>query len=59
MDYNELTEKFKSRAALFERLLEEALYALKTALERAAIKYHSLPSRVKSRESFLEKVKRR
>jgi Uncharacterized protein conserved in bacteria len=59
MDYNELTEKFKSRATLFERLLEEALYALKAALEQAAIKYHSLPSRVKSPESFLEKVKRR
>jgi ppGpp synthetase/RelA/SpoT-type nucleotidyltranferase len=35
------------------------LYALKAALERAAIKYHSLPSRVKSPESFLDKVKRR
>jgi ppGpp synthetase/RelA/SpoT-type nucleotidyltranferase len=35
------------------------LYALKAALEQAAIKYHSLPSRVKSPESFLEKVKRR
>src|SRR5690349_18491450 len=59
MDYKDLTEKFKSRAPLFERLLEEALYALKAALEQAAIKYHSLPSRVKSPESFLEKVKRR
>lgn len=59
MDYNELMEKFKSRTALFQRLLDEALYALKAALEHAAIKYHSLPSRVKSPESFLEKVKRR
>lgn len=59
MDYNKLTEKFKSRATLLERLLVEALYALKVALEQAAIKYHSLPSRVKSPESFLEKVKRR
>ena len=48
MDYNELTEKFKSRATLFERLLEEALYALKAALEQAAIKYHSL---LQSKES--------
>ncbi len=39
MDYNELTEKFKSRVTLFERLLEEALYALQAALEQAAIKY--------------------
>ena len=59
MDYNELTAQFKSRTTLFERLLEEALYALKAALEQAAIKYHSLPSRVKSPDSFLEKVKRR
>lgn len=59
MDYNELTEKFKSQTPLFQRLLEEALYALQASLEQAGIKYHSLPSRIKNLQSFLEKVKQR
>ncbi|HKU73820.1 MAG TPA: RelA/SpoT domain-containing protein [Pyrinomonadaceae bacterium] len=59
MDHRQIAEEFKAKGSLFEHLREEAFYALRTALEQAGIKYHSLPSRVKNFESFLEKVKSR
>src|SRR5678815_5091986 len=59
MDYDELTNQFKANVPLFEQLREEALYALTQAINAARIKYHSFPSRVKSLDSFLEKVRSR
>ncbi|HEV8430144.1 MAG TPA: hypothetical protein VGQ41_19740 [Pyrinomonadaceae bacterium] len=59
MELTEITDQFKAKGPLFEQLREEALYALESALQQAGIKYHSLPSRVKKLQSFLEKVNSR
>jgi hypothetical protein len=37
-----VTGSFKVKRSLSEHLREEAFYALRTALEQAGIKYHSL-----------------
>jgi hypothetical protein len=59
MDYEELTNQFKAKGALFEQLREEALYALSQAIKVAGIKSHSFHSRVKELDSFLKKVQSR
>lgn len=46
-------------AAAYQKLNEEALYALNEALKTAELKIHSVTSRIKSFESFAAKIERK
>jgi ppGpp synthetase/RelA/SpoT-type nucleotidyltranferase len=59
MDIDEIKAEFRSRDPLFKRLETEATYILETALKKSGIKTHSLPTRVKTLDSFVDKVKRK
>lgn len=55
----ELKFKFRSLEPAFHRLEEEAKFILGTGLRKASIKSHSLISRVKTFESFHDKIARK
>jgi putative GTP pyrophosphokinase len=59
MDVEEIKKEFKSRERNFSALEEEAKFILVDALKKKKIKTHSMPSRVKDLDSFLDKVKRK
>lgn len=48
---------FRERLPTFERLANEAVFTLRSAVEAAGIKTHSIESRVKTRESLRQKAK--
>lgn len=50
---------FEGRLPIFKRLEEEAVFILKSALEKRHIKIHSITSRVKTAQSFSDKVQRK
>jgi putative GTP pyrophosphokinase len=54
-----IASKFERHESLYKRLLEESLFILKRALNTAGVKYHSIPSRVKSLDSLVAKAKRK
>src|SRR5262245_6665261 len=56
---NELEERFRSLEPSLRRLEEEARFILNESVRRSGIKMHSVLSRVKSLESFLEKITRK
>src|ERR1700735_4323747 len=58
-DLPEISAEFNRRRPTYERLLEESVFILRGALEGRGIKYHSLPVRVKTLESFLGKIERK
>ncbi|MFF7040957.1 GTP pyrophosphokinase family protein [Streptomyces massasporeus] len=53
------TEFYESRKGSFEDVCTEVTYALEKELRTQGIKYHSVTSRVKTIESFLEKIERK
>jgi len=59
MNTQELIRGFEANTKLYVRLKEEALFILEPAIQEADIKCHSIPSRIKTCKSFLEKVQRR
>ncbi|MBC9006858.1 GTP pyrophosphokinase [Micromonospora aurantiaca (nom. illeg.)] len=59
IDEEQLRISFRQKRSLYESLEEEAKFALRSALKRADIKIHSLTSRVKDEDGFLEKVERK
>ena len=59
MDFDALKAEFEQKVPVFKRLEDEALFILNDALGKKQIKVHFIGSRVKSAESFLDKVKRK
>jgi ppGpp synthetase/RelA/SpoT-type nucleotidyltranferase len=59
MDVEEIKQEFKTRERIFSALHEEAKFILEGALKKKKIKTHSMPSRVKDLNSFLDKAKRK
>ncbi|WP_406304474.1 hypothetical protein OHA61_22040 [Streptomyces sp. NBC_00885] len=57
--YDALADQYRSRRKEYEALCEELEFSLKKKLNDAGIKWHSITSRVKELESFLEKVERK
>jgi ppGpp synthetase/RelA/SpoT-type nucleotidyltranferase len=55
----ELSDEFHRRMRTYESLEEEALFILEVNLKKADIKLHSISSRIKKLESFLDKVQRK
>lgn len=51
--------EYRRRLSTYERLKDEALFALNQAIEAEGIKLHTLVGRVKSLESLREKVERK
>lgn len=50
---------YDANRASFDRLAQEVEFALNDALAKTQVKMHSVTSRVKDRESFLEKIERK
>src|ERR1039458_7568378 len=59
MDAGEIKKEFENRERNFSALEGEAKFILEGALRKKKIKIHSMPSRVKDLDSFLDKVKRK
>jgi ppGpp synthetase/RelA/SpoT-type nucleotidyltranferase len=55
----DLNREFHRRASKYARLKEEALFILEASLNRTEIKLHSVSSRIKTLDSFLEKVQKK
>lgn len=55
----ELISTYKAKLPVYKRLEEEGLFILKYALEKTNIKIHSVSSRIKKLESFLDKIHRK
>jgi ppGpp synthetase/RelA/SpoT-type nucleotidyltranferase len=58
-DVDRWIQAFDTDSGTFERLREEVHYALLNAIKDAGVKTHSIVSRVKQRDSFLEKMIRK
>lgn len=56
MDTDKLRSEFENRKRLFKSLDEEATFILEEAIKQAKIKTHSIISRVKNIDSFLQKI---
>jgi putative GTP pyrophosphokinase len=54
-----LINEFRKREAVYKRLLEESFFILERGLRSEQIKYHSIPTRIKSFDSFAAKAKRK
>src|ERR1700722_16486086 len=59
MDVEAIKKEFEGRRYSFSALESEARFILDSALKKANIKIHSMPSRVKDVDSFVDKVKRK
>jgi ppGpp synthetase/RelA/SpoT-type nucleotidyltranferase len=59
MEIEEISQEFKRRQPLYKHLEGEALFILEQALSSTDIKLHSISSRVKSHESFLDKINKK
>lgn len=58
-DQQKLTQEFQANDQIYRQLETEGLFVLDSALKRANIKLHSVSSRIKKLESFLDKSKRK
>jgi ppGpp synthetase/RelA/SpoT-type nucleotidyltranferase len=54
-----LINEFQKREPAYKRVLEESLFILERGLRLERVKYHSIPTRIKSFDSFAAKVKRK
>jgi putative GTP pyrophosphokinase len=54
-----LINEFRKREPAYKRVLEESLFILERGLRLEDIKYHSIPTRIKSFDSFMAKAKRK
>jgi len=59
IDIQEVGNEFSQRTHLYQQLEEEGKHTLQHALHAENIKIHTILSRVKEKESFLGKVKRK
>lgn len=59
MELERLKRQFEEKVSLYKELKEEALFILDNTLKGKGIKVHSIDSRVKTAESFIEKAKRK
>jgi ppGpp synthetase/RelA/SpoT-type nucleotidyltranferase len=59
MNSEEISREFIANEHLYKHLQTEALFILEQALERTEIKLHLISSRVKTLNSFLDKVQRK
>jgi len=59
MDIETLSREFQAREHVYNHLKGEALFILERAIERTDIKLHSISSRVKKLDSFLDKAQRK
>jgi putative GTP pyrophosphokinase len=59
MDIEKYTHEFQDKTPNYRHLEGEALYIVKGALDQTDIKLHSITSRVKKIESFLDKIQRK
>jgi GTP pyrophosphokinase len=59
MDQDAVKREFASRGTVYQQLEEEATFILRSEITRRAIKTHSVTSRVKTLDSFLDKVRRK
>lgn len=59
MDIKSLKAEYDSKQKLFERIEDAAKFILSQAISRCGLKIHSLPSRIKSFDSFNDKMKRK
>lgn len=59
MDIDKIKTEFQRRDPLFRKLETEATYILDAALKKKGIKTHSMPTRVKTLDSFVDKAKRK
>lgn len=59
MDLKILRQQFEEKIPIYKRLEEETVFILKSKLEERGIKVHSVTSRVKKAESFIDKVQRK
>jgi putative GTP pyrophosphokinase len=59
MDIEALTHEFQRQMPLYERLRGEVLFILEQAFDQSNIKLHSILSRVKELDSFLDKAHRK
>lgn len=57
IDLEKVAEDFKANRSLYAQLESESHFILERGLKDVGVKYHSLTSRVKQLNSFLEKVK--
>ena len=58
MDQEKLSHQFHDKKRTFESLETEALFITRKALQQRDIKLHSITSRIKEVQSFLDKVNR-
>jgi putative GTP pyrophosphokinase len=59
MDEDALKREYASKTEVYAKLEEEARFILNAEIERGNIKTHSVTSRIKSPESFVEKARRK
>ena len=55
-DSEEISQIFKQNEHLYEKLQTESLFSLEEELAKTNIKIHSIPSRIKGLDSFLDKI---
>ena len=58
MDNQTLSQQFQDKRRTFDHLETEALYIIRNSIESTDIKLHSIASRVKEVQSFLDKAER-
>lgn len=56
IDSENISQTFKQNEPLYQRLQEETIFTLKEELDKTEIKIHSIPSRIKGLDSFLNKI---
>ena len=58
MDEKKLVQEFEAREHIYKSLLMEGLFILEASLKQASVKVHTISSRLKKLESFLDKTER-
>lgn len=56
---DDFAREFNRRKPIYEQLKSEAIYTIEKKLKESGIKIHSIPSRVKDLDSFLDKIERK
>jgi ppGpp synthetase/RelA/SpoT-type nucleotidyltranferase len=58
-DRESVEAEYRANAGRYERLVDEVVFALEAGLKRAGIKAHTVGGRVKTLDSFVEKIERK
>jgi ppGpp synthetase/RelA/SpoT-type nucleotidyltranferase len=59
MNKDEIKAEYDSKASIYQKLKEEALYIVNEFIDKNKIKTHSVLSRIKDFESFYDKIERK